>query len=271
MRAWWETAKVIYFHFKLHEVPALGAQLTYYLILAFFPFLIFLLTVLSYTPVTSDLVLSDLARLLPASAFGAVKQVVGETFQTSRPTLLSFSALLTLWAASNGMNAIIRGINKAYNEEETRSFWKLRGISILFTLGLALTILFAFVLLVLGRLLGQMLFDFIGQPEAFLRGWTLFRFALPLLVMLVVFMFFYRYAPNHPVSFRKVLPGAIFTSLGWVLTSWAFSFYVNEFGNFTAIYGSLGGMIVLLLWLYLSSMIILIGGELNAGLQGDDS
>lgn len=256
-----------YLRFQEHEVPALGAQLTYYLLLAFFPFLIFILTLLSYTPITSEQALYDLSRLLPAEAFKVVKEVVRQTLSSSRQTLLSLGALFTIWASSNGINAVIHGINKAYDEKETRPFWKVRGMAIIFTIGLALVIILAFVLLVLGKQLGQALFAYAGDSALFMKSWQLYRFSIPLLVMLVVFIFFYRYAPNKKIGLRETIPGAVFSSLGWIVTSWVFSFYVNQFGNFTRTYGSIGGIIILLLWLYLSSMVILIGGEINATLS----
>lgn len=263
----YEMLKDFYLRFQDHEVPALGAQLTYYLILAFFPFLIFLLTLLSYTPIAGEEALNDLSRFLPTEAYTVVIEVLRQTLGSSRQTLLSLGALFTIWASSNGINAVIRGINKAYDERETRPFWKVRGMSIIFTIGLAIVIILAFVLLVLGKLLGQTLVTYLGYSELFMKSWQLYRFLLPLGVMLVVFMFFYRYAPNKKIHFRATIPGAVFSSLGWVVTSWAFSFYVNQFANFTRTYGSIGGIIILLLWLYLSSMVILIGGEINATLS----
>ncbi len=263
----YEILKDFYQRFQEHEVPALGAQLTYYLILAFFPFLIFLLTLLSYTPFASQEALTGLSRFVPAETYKVVIEVLRQTLGSSRQTMLSLGALFTIWAASNGINAIIRGINKAYNESETRPFWKVRGMAIIFTIGLALVIILAFGLLVLGKLLGEILIIYLGYSELFLKSWQLYRFLLPLGVMLVVFMFFYRYAPNKKIRFRETIPGAIFSSLGWVITSWAFSFYVNQFANFTRTYGSIGGIMILLVWLYLSSMVILIGGEINATLS----
>lgn len=257
----------LYLRFQEHEIPALGAQLTYYLLLAFFPFLIFILTLLSYTTITSEQVLYDLSRLIPADAFKVVREVVRQTLSSSRQTLLSLGALFTIWASSNGINAVIHGINKAYDERETRPFWKVRGMAIVFTIGLALVIILALVLLVLGRQLGLALSAYTGDSTLYMTSWQLYRFAIPLLVMLVVFSFFYRYAPTKKISFREAIPGAVFSSLGWIITSWVFSFYVNQFDNYTRTYGSLGGIIVLLLWLYLSSMVILIGGEINATLS----
>ncbi len=264
MRHWFKIGMRFYRRFQLHEVPALGAQMSYYLILAFFPFLIFLLILLSFTPITGDLALADLSRLLPSSSYKIIAEVVEQTLAAKRHTLLSFGLIFTLWSASSGVNAIIRGVNKAYDEPETRSFWMITGISLLFTIGLVIVIILSLTLMVLGKFLGLMFFNYFGFSSLFSASWGVFRFSLPLIVMLMVFAFFYRVAPNRKIAFTEVLPGAIFSTLGWVATSWAFSYYVNNFANYSRTYGSLGGIIVLLLWLYLSSIIILLGGELNA-------
>lgn len=241
--------------------------MSYYLILAFFPFLIFLLILLSFTPITGDLALADLSRLIPRSSYEIIEDVVEQTLAAKRHTLLSFGFIFTLWSASSGVNAIIRGINKAYDEPETRPFWMITGISLLFTIGLVIIIILSLTLLVLGKLLGLMFFNYLGFSSFFTTSWGVFRYTLPLIVMLLVFAFFYRVAPNRKINFAEVLPGAIFSTLGWVAISWAFSFYVNNFANYSRTYGSLGGIIVLLLWLYISSIIILLGGEINAILR----
>lgn len=256
-----------YGRFGAHEIPALGAQMSYYLILAFFPFIIFLLTLLSFTPLTGDLALYDLSRLIPANAYDLVQDVVAQTMATRRHTLLSFGLLFTLWSAITGVNALIRGVNKAYSEQESRPFWKHTLISIVFTIGLVLVIILALTLLVAGKQLGEMFFSYLGVTELYHLSWNLFRYLVPLSVMFLVFILFYRYAPNRKTSWQRVIPGSLFSTLGWVGTSWGFAYYVNHFANYSRTYGSLGAFIVLLLWLYLSSMIILLGAEINAVLE----
>lgn len=256
-----------YGRFQSHEIPALGAQMSYYLILAFFPFIIFLLTLLSFTPLTGDLALYDLSRLIPATAYALVRDVVTQTMATQRHTLLSFGLLFTLWSAISGVNALIHGVNKAYSERESRSFWKHTAISIIFTMGLVMVIILALTLLVAGKQLGAMFFAYLGFTGLFHLSWDLFRYLVPLSVMFLVFILFYRYAPNRQTAWQQVIPGSLFSTLGWVGTSWGFAYYVNHFANYTRTYGSLGAFIVLLLWLYLSSMIILLGAEINAVLE----
>jgi membrane protein len=252
--------------FRDDDVQALGAQLTYYLILAFFPFLIFLLNLIGYMQLSSEQFMAELIRLLPEESGKAVDDIIAEVTRGSSRTLLSFGMIATLWAASNGINAIIKALNKAYDEEENRPFWKVRGISLLSTFVLAFVILIAMLLLVFGRPIGQYLFEHLGYPAGFEFLWSLLKAALPLTAMFGVFMLLYRLTPNRRLRWREVIPGSCFASLGWILTSLLFSYYVNHFGNYEATYGSVGGIIVLLIWLYISSLIILFGGELNASL-----
>jgi membrane protein len=174
--------------------------------------------------------------------------------------------IATIWAASNGINAMIKGLNKAYDEEENRPFWKVRGISLLATLFLAVVILMSVFLLIFGKSIGEYLFKWMNYPDGFELIWGILKYAIPLIALMAVFTLLYWITPNRRLTFKEVLPGAIFTTLGWIISSLLFSFYVNQFGNYTKTYGSLGGVIVLLIWLYLSSIIIIFGGEINATL-----
>lgn len=259
--------KILIKKFKEDEVTALGAQMTFYLILSFFPFLIFLITLLSYTPIASNEVVSNLSNLLPNSTYNMINSIIQEVITTRSTALLSIGMIATLWTASSGVAALIKGINKAYNQKENRGFLKLRSYALVFTLALTLVILLAFIMLIFGEFIGHYIFGLIGLTGLFESIWDLIRFIIPIVVILFIFIFFYVYAPNKPLSFSEVLPGAIFTTVGWLIISLSFSFYVNNFGRFARMYGSIGGIIALLVWLYISSLVILIGGELNAVLS----
>jgi len=263
---WKKIFKEIYVRFKDDEVPALGAELTYYLILAFFPFLIFLITLLSYTSVAMEDIFSYLSRLLPAAAYEIIVSIIQQTVKSRSETTLSLGMLFTLWAASNGILAFIRGLNKAYDQKETRPFWKKMIVSLFFTIGFALVILISFSMLVLGRVLGQHAFSFLGFSYFFNTAWDVIRYTTVFTVMMLVFICMYRCIPNRRLCLKEVIPGSVFSTVGWVVISLVFSYYVNNFANFSNMYGSLGGIFILLLWLYWSSIIILIGGEINATL-----
>jgi membrane protein len=266
MRKLCALASEIYTRSKNDDVPALGAQVAYNFLLSFFPFLIFLVTLLSYSPVTSEDVLNDILRVLPRDVYELVADIIRQTTGVRSGTLLSFGMAATVWVASNGVLALIRGINRAYDSDETRPFWKTRGLSILFTLVLALVIFSTLTLLVFGKSLGEYLFYLLGFSYLFGTTWLVFRFAAALAVLVLVFAFLYRYMPNHRLKFRDVVPGSLFATAGWVVISLIFSYYIDNFTNFTVMYGGIGGVIVLLLWLYWSSIIILLGGEVNASL-----
>ncbi|HEY2493044.1 MAG TPA: YihY/virulence factor BrkB family protein [Paenibacillus sp.] len=258
--------KQLYKKVRDDDVQAISAQLTYYLILSFFPFLIFIMTLVGYANVSMEERIGNLGDIVPAEAVSIVEEILKEVSQGRSQTLLSFGMLATLWAASRGINAIIKGLNKAYDIEENRTFWKVRGISLLATLVLGIVILLSVLLLVFGGWVGDQLFILLNYPSGFRDAWGLLQYIVPLLVMTTVFTLLYFIAPNRKMTFKEVLPGAIFATVGWITTSVLFSTYVNRFGDLTRTYGSLGGVMVLLIWLYISSIIILIGGEINATL-----
>jgi membrane protein len=259
-------ADQLYCRYQEDEVSALGAQMTYYLILAFFPFLIFIITIVSYTSVTTEDILGNLSPFLASSSYKLIHDFVTETLQKSNRTLLSFGMIGTLWASSSGVSAIMRGLNKAYDEEENRPYWKIQGISLLLTVALGVVILLSFVLLIFGKAIGEFVFQQLHFPDNFDTIWGIIKYGIPIATMLIVFMFLFKIMPNRRLSFREVVPGSLFTTFGWIITSVLFAFYVNHWGNYTKTYGSIGGIIVLLIWLYISSIIILLGGEVNATL-----
>ncbi|KAB3534715.1 YihY/virulence factor BrkB family protein [Alkaliphilus pronyensis] len=255
--------KNLYKQMQYHEVQALGAQVTFYLILSFFPFLMFLITLISYTPLTSQSTLESLLSFLPNDAYVFVLDIVQQIVEEKSSTLLSVGMISTLFVASNGVAALIRGINKSYELTEKRPFWKKRGLAILFTIALSIVILFSLILLVFGEILTGFLTNYFNLPSSFNILWFLIRYISSLFIMWLVFVCLYRYTPVVRPDIKNVLLGATFTTIGWFLTSYGFSTYVNHFGHYSSTYGSIGGVIVLLIWLYISSIIILTGAEVN--------
>ncbi|UUZ85474.1 YihY/virulence factor BrkB family protein [Paenibacillus sp. P26] len=259
----------MYCRFQDDEVPAMGAQLTYYLILAFFPFLIFVIACFSFTQYTAEDAIRFFARILPDISSRAIMDSFREIERSRGGSLLSIGLLATLWSASSGVDAIMKALNKAYDQEEDRPYWKAKGISVIFTIGLAVMILISIALLIFGKLIGGALYKFMRLPGNFDVIWGAVQYIFPLAVMVLVFALLYLFTPNTRLKFKEVLPGALFATVGWVITSLLFSLYVNHFGNYTKTYGSIGGIIVLLIWLYLSSIILVLGGEINATLHFD--
>ncbi len=256
---------------KEDNVTAMGAQLSYYLILSIFPFLIFFLNLLSYTPIARNDVLHSLIVLLPSDTQRFISELLAETISKSSDTLLSLGAITGIWAASKGSMSLIKSLNKAYDVDEKRSYLELRAIAILFTLALLVLLLIVLSTLVFGEILGTRLFDYLGMTQNFMQIWQYLRIMISLGSMILIFSLLYKFSPSlrnsSKIGFKHTLPGAVFTSVGWIFISGLFSYYVNNFANYGKTYGSLGGIIVLLIWLYISSIIIITGGEVNATIR----
>lgn len=248
------------------EITAMGSQLAYSLLLSFFPFLILLMTFIGYTKIKSDDVIFALAHIFPAEIVKLIKDTVLEVVETRRSGLLSFSMITTIWTASNGFNAVIRGLNKAYDEKEKRPYWKVKLTALLCTIALVFIIFLTFGLLVFGELGANYLIKKFNYTKSLEFIIDISRYSIVLLIMVLVFTAVYRYTPSKRLSLKETFPGAVFSTVGWTLISVGFSYYVNNFANYSRIYGSIGAIIALMSWLFISSIIILIGGEINATL-----
>lgn len=265
-KKWFQFIYELMYRIKEDEVMAVGGQLTYFLILSIFPFLIFFLNILSYTSIARDDILNNLLIVLPIETQIMLKGIIKEVVSSSSETLLSIGIILTLWTGSLGITAIIRAVNKAYGVEKKRPFWRMKGIAIVFTIVLALLLIIVMSMLVFGEVIGNEIFAIFGATHIFHHIWQLFRIVIPFISMIIIFASLYKISPTPEelkISFRQTLPGAIFTTTGWIIASIIFSYYVNNFANYSKTYGSLGGIIILLVWLYMSSIMIILGGEIN--------
>lgn len=239
---------------------ALGGQVTYYMILSFFPLLILLLTLIGYADLSSEQFFEDLKYLLPAESYLLVENIVYEVFAERSPTLLSVGMLGTVWAALNGISALMKGILKAYGLTEAWSFWKLKLAAVVFLLIIIAAVIVSIPMFFWGESLGSTLFRSPGFPYF----WHNFRLVIEFFILIATFILLNSMATQAGYSFRALLPGSLFAATGWVVISLAFSYYVKNFNNFSVTYGSIGGIMVLLLWLYWSSEILLLGSALNA-------
>lgn len=259
------------YRFAKHNVVWSGASLTYFLILSLFPFLIVLLNILSYTSLVREKAVLDMLQFLPLDIQSIIEGFLNDLSGSSSQGLLSVAAFVGLWTASSGVKAIIKAINLAYDYAENRHFLKLRGLSVLFTIALLLMITLVMISLILGPVLGRMLFERFGYGDSFTSLWNYLRYIIPLAYMILIFALLYKFSPNIGknlrIPIREVLPGAVFTTIAWVSLSLLLSYYVSNFGKYAITYGSLGGVIVLLIWMYYSSIVIVLGGEINATLE----
>jgi membrane protein len=264
----WELLKDIYARFMNDDLLSIGAQATFFLLLSLFPFLIFVITLITYMPMINfQDSIQVLAAFMPENAYLILRDIVNQTIANRSVALLSFGMLSALWSSASGVTSLIRGINRAYDQEETRRSWKITAVSLYFTLELAVAIIFSLILIVFGKILGTQIFHFLGFSDVSLKVWNYVGYIIALITTILVFISLYYNTPNRRLKFREVIPGAVVASLGWVIVSIAFSYYVDNLGNYSKVYGSLGGIIALLMWLYVSSIIILMGAEINASLM----
>lgn len=263
---WKKYAAQLYVRFKDDDLPSLSAQLTFYLLFSLFPFLLFLLNILSFTAVSPKDFTESVARFLPGDVNTFFRELVSEMLGAKSAALLSISLVATLWGASRGIHAISACLNKACDKDEDRPFWKVTAITVFFTVCIAVMVMVTLLFLIFGSVIGKNVLSLIHAEEALPWLWTLLRYAFPAAMMFLVFFLLYKIIPNCRLSRREVLPGALFSTAGWIITSLAFAFYVNHFAGFTRIYGSIGAVILLMTWLYISSVVLLMGGEINAAI-----
>ncbi|MFJ7408789.1 MULTISPECIES: YihY/virulence factor BrkB family protein [unclassified Lysinibacillus] len=250
------------------EISALGAQLAYFFLLSFFPLLIFLVTLLPYLNLETTQVYSFLVNLMPDEVYRLIESTLKEVLTNRNSSLLSIGVLGTIWSASKGINALIRALNKAYDTEGRVGFVD-RGLSLVFTIALVIVIAVALLLPVFGQQIGHFLFSIVSIEDEFESLWRNIRWSMPPLLIFLVLMAIYWLVPNTSprLKIMGVWPGAIFSTLAWLVVTYGFSFYISNFGNYSATYGSIGGVIILMLWLYFTGMILIFGGVLNATMQ----
>lgn len=247
----------------IHDVSGMAAQLAFFFLLSLFPLLIFLVTLVPYLPITENDIIYYINNFTPENAKDIISIQLDQIMKGSS-TLLSVGVIGTLWTASNALNGITKAFNKAYDLEEERKFFIMRTISMLLTIAMIFVFIGALLIPVFGKQIGIFVSSYLGYDDAFLKVWDTIRWLLSIVVLFIMFLILYRVFPNKKLKQRSILKGAIFSTIGWSVASYGFSYYVNHFSHYSATYGSLGGIIVLMLWFYILAHVIIIGGEINA-------
>lgn len=266
--------KRLYTRINQHDLFARCAQLSYYFLLALFPLLVFLVTLLGYFAEAGSLLrnslLGYLGQVMPYSAITLVHSTLDEINDARGGGKLSFSLLAALWVASSGMGAISDTLNIAYDVRETRPWWRVRLISIALTVAFTVFIMAALVIVLYGGKIGDSIAASLGYSVAFAIAWRLLQWPIVLLFVFLTFETIYCFAPNLPRRpWRWWTPGGVFAVLLWLIISFGFRLYLHFFNSYSRTYGSLGAVIVLMLWFYLTGMAVLLGGEINSELEGE--
>ncbi|MDU5324050.1 MAG: YihY/virulence factor BrkB family protein [Peptoniphilus harei] len=254
-----------------HDTLSYGGSLTYFLILSIFPFLISLINAINFSGILDPEYLYGLLDVLPGEIQEIIRNFLNELHMSSSGSFLTISFVAGLFTASTAVFKLMKIINQSYGFVESRGFLAQRLMALFFTLALILMIF----LLVLTQIFGQIIYvnimSYLGIENAsFDKIWSIAKNAIPLAYMLVTFVLLYKFSPSksreNMITIKSVLPGSIFATLGLIIASSGFNFYVSSFGKYSITYGSLGGIIVFLIWLYLLSTITLVGAEINSTL-----
>jgi membrane protein len=259
----------LYKEYENNAVADTAAQLSYYFLYSLFPFLFFLAALTAYLPLRApmDQLLDRLRPIVPGQAMELIDTHLHSLISETRPRLLTLALVVSIWSASRAVDAVRRALNLAYDVKETRPFWKTDLASIGITLAGATLVLGSVAILIAGGDIGFRIAAKIGVQSEFLWIMHWLRWPVTALMIMTVAALAYYFLPDVEQCFKFLSPGAVVATMAWLLATWGFGAYVSSFSSYNVTYGSLGGVMVLLTWLYISSFIFLMGGELNAILE----
>ena len=249
-----------------HQSMGSAAMIAYFLLFATFPFLLTLASLLAFLPIPNlmDWLLRVLGEIVPSAAVDLMRNSVERLVTRQRSGLLSLGIVVSVWAAANAVEAFMQALNRVYGLREHRPFWKTRGIAILLAVGVSLFTVLGLLALWFGSQVSHWWENRGGLGPLPVLVWDVARWPLVLLFLIGAIDQLYYIGPAVRQRWRWVTPGAIVAVLGWVAASLGFSAYVRHFGSYNATYGSIGAMIILLTWMYLTAFLVLLGAEINA-------
>jgi membrane protein len=265
-----EFLKEAYREYVRDNVSDNAATLSYYFVFSLFPFLFFLATLTAYIPGVKNSIGTLLSRgraILPPQAMGIIDQHVHGLVSQPRPKLLTIGLIVTLYSASRGVDAVRKALNLAYDVKESRPFWKTEAIAFGMTLGGALLAVVGIAALAAGGDLGLWVAERLDIGREYVLAWSWLRWPITALLLMGCAAVGYYLLPDVKQEFKFITPGSVIGTLVWLGATYGFNQYVTHFGNYNVTYGSIGGVIVLMTWLYLSGFVFLMGGEINAILE----
>ncbi|UUC48536.1 YihY/virulence factor BrkB family protein [Pseudomonas citronellolis] len=264
----WQLLKLTVKEFLDDEMPTYAAALAYQGLFSLFPFLLFLIALLGFLhlPEFFDWLREQAAYVLPSQALEQVNPIIDQ-LQQRQGGLLSVGIVVALWSSSAAVRSLMNALNAAYDVREARPVWKRVPLSLLYTLGLAVMLMLVTALMILGPQVMGWIAERIGLQEYVVVLWSLLRWPVMVLLMMMAVAVIYYATPNVKQKFRFITPGSVLAVVAWVAASLAFGFYVKNFADYNAMYGSVGAIIVLLLYFYISAAVLLLGAELNAVIE----
>ncbi|MBD2704765.1 YihY/virulence factor BrkB family protein [Spirosoma sp. BT702] len=246
-----------------------AASVAYSLILAVFPTVIFFFTLIPYIPIQNleDQIMVFLKELLPGDTFSSADTTIRDIISRPRSGVLSLGFFLALYSATSGVVALMQAFNSSYHSAERRGFFKIRAIAIGLTFTLAFALILAVVVLIIGGIVSDYLLHFgILNNVVFVNLLAIGRYLVVFAVFLATVSMIYRFGPNVNMKWSHILPGSVAASILIVLTTFGFSYYVSNFGSYNKLYGSIGTLIALMIWINLISILLILGFEMNVAL-----
>ncbi len=267
--SWYELGKRTLNETVEDDVSGLAAELAYYFFLALFPALLFLVALASFFPVHDlmNQVVGALSRFAPGEVLTIVRDQVAKIAGSKNGGLLTIGFLGTVWSTSSAMSGIISTMNKAYEITDSRPWWKVRLIAIGLTFAVGIFILVSFALVLVGPTLAEPMANWLSLGPAFAWTWRIVQWPIVFLLVAAAMGMIYYFGPDAEQKWEWITPGSLLATALWVLISLGFRVYVTAFGNFNATYGAIGGVIVAMLWMYISGLAILVGAEANAEIE----
>jgi len=245
------------------NVNAFAAQSALFIMISFFPLIMVILNLLQFLPMSSEEFIELLLQAFPEIFEPYVSEIVNDLYEKSSGTMLTITLITSVWSASKGALSLVRGLNGVYNIEETRNYIILRIVSFFYTIVVVVLILASLFLLVLGNTLYQFISELMPWLASLARIFINTRTVIFLCVTSLFFTLVYKAIPARKSTMLIQLPGAIFSAVAWMLFSYGFSFYFNNYGNYSYMYGSLTTIVLIMLWLYTCMYILFLGGEIN--------
>ena len=249
-----------------HDVARDSAALTYYLLFAIFPLLIFISTLLGLLELDIAYITSVLEPLFPADVLNVVRSYLEYVSANPSRQLLWFSLVFSIWFPMRASGCLMHSLRKAFGRSAPESLWRSQLRILLFTVWLIVVIAVTLCLVVVGRTVLEFVGRFVSVTEAFITAWSSLRFVVLALVMVVTLVLLYMLSQGQRRPLREVLPGVASSLAAWMVLSMAFSYYVEHVGQYSVLYGSIATVIVVLLWLYMSGQILVLGAEFSAAL-----
>ncbi|PZE22913.1 YihY/virulence factor BrkB family protein [Paenibacillus xerothermodurans] len=249
---------------KKDDALGLSAQCAYYFLFSLFPFLMFLMSLLGYLPISAWDVLQLVKAYVPQGVPLGMEENLHYVLDAKRGGALSFGLFASLLTASAAMDAIILAVNKAYGLPARESFIHSRLLAVALTVGMLVVFFSALLLSVFSHTIGAWMHEALNIPMDRVHWWDAFSWLLNMIILFLVFLAIYFIAPNACLTCKDVLPGAVTATLGWHIASTGFSYYIEHWNYYNVLYGSLGGVMVLLTWFYVCAFLIILGGEINA-------